>query len=135
EAVGVDEAVLIADAESEGVVLLSDTGDTVFGGAAGDSNMILEAMLRLKIKGPALVPMISRSAARQLAEAGEGASVTIALGGDGAPEFFTPLEVTGTVRKVGGGVVNIVEGHHGTIDLGIAVIFDVGPVTLMITEL
>ena len=33
-----------------GVVVLSDTGDTVFGGAAGDSNLILEAMLRLGIK-------------------------------------------------------------------------------------
>ena len=30
--------------------MLSDTGDTVFGGAAGDSNLILEAMLRLEIK-------------------------------------------------------------------------------------
>src|SRR5690606_30859366 len=108
---------------------------TVFGGAAGDSNVILEAMLRLGIKGPALVPMISPRAARQLAAAGEGAEVTIALGGDGAPEFFTPLEVTGTVRRVGGGVVKIAAGPHGAVDLGVAVLFEVGPATLMITEL
>lgn len=135
EAIGVDEAVLMADAEPEGVVVLSDTGDTVFGGAAGDSNVVLEAMLRLGIKGPALVPMISPRAARQLAAAGEGAEVTIALGGDGAPEFFTPLEVTGTVRKVGGGVVKITAGPHGAVDLGVAVLFEVGPAMLMITEL
>ena len=36
-----------------GVVVLSDTGDTVFGGAAGDSNLILEAMLRLRHQGHA----------------------------------------------------------------------------------
>lgn len=135
EAVDVDAAVLMADAEPEGLVVLSDTGDTVFGGAAGDSNVILEAVLRLGIKKPILIPMISPAAARTLAEAGEGARVTIALGGDGAPEFFSPIEVTATVRKVGGGVLNIVEGHHGAVDLGIAVIFDIGSVTMMITEL
>jgi microcystin degradation protein MlrC len=135
EAVDVDAAVLMADAETDGFVVLSDTGDTVFGGAAGDSNVILEAVLRLGTRKPILIPMISPRAARQLAEAGEGAQVTIDLGGDAAPEFFKPITVTGTVRKVGGGRLNIVEGHHGEIDLGVAVIFDVGPATMMITEL
>ena len=51
EAVSVDDAVRMADAEPRGVVVLSDTGDTVFGGAAGDSNLILEAMLRLRLGG------------------------------------------------------------------------------------
>src|SRR5690606_14432748 len=54
EAIGVDEAVRMADAEPEGVVALSDTGDTVFGGAAGDSNVILESILRLGITSRAL---------------------------------------------------------------------------------
>ena len=53
----------MADAAERGVVVLSDTGDTVFGGAAGDSNLILEAMLRLGIKSRALVPLISPEAA------------------------------------------------------------------------
>jgi microcystin degradation protein MlrC len=135
EAVDVDAAILMAEAETDGLVVLSDTGDTVFGGAAGDSNVILEAVLRLGTKKPILIPMISPRAARQLADAGEGAEVTIDLGGDAAPEFFSPITVTGTVRKVGGGRLNIVEGHHGEIDMGVAVIFDVGPVTMMITEL
>ena len=52
EAVPVDEAVRMADAAEKGIVVLSDTGDTVFGGAAGDSNLLLEAILRLGIKGP-----------------------------------------------------------------------------------
>ncbi len=57
------------------------------------------------------------------------------LGGDAATQFFTPLQVTGTVRTVGGGVIQIVDGHQAEVDLGQAVIFDVGPITLMITEL
>lgn len=134
EAISVDDAVLKADAAEKGVVVLSDTGDTVFGGAAGDSNLILEAMLRLGIKGPALVPMISPVAAKKLAAAGEGATVTIALGGDAAPAFFTPLEVTGVVKKVGGGIVPLDFNTQSEVDLGVAVLFEVGPVTLMITE-
>lgn len=134
-AVSVDDAVRIAEAEPKGIVVISDTGDTVFGGAAGDSNLILEAMIRLKIKSRALVPLISPGAARTLTEAGEGATVTLMLGGDSAPEFFTPLEVTGVVRTVGGGVIQITDGHQSEVDLGQAVIFDVGPITLMITEL
>lgn len=135
EAVSIDDAVRLADAEPKGVVVISDTGDTVFGGSAGDSNLILEAMIRLKIKSKALVPLISPGAAKTLTEAGEGAQVTLLLGGDAATEFFTPLEVTGTVRTVGGGVIHITDGHQSEVDLGQAVIFDVGPITMMITEL
>lgn len=135
EAVAIDDAVRLADAEPKGVVVISDTGDTVFGGSAGDSNLILEAMIRLKIKSKALVPLISPGAAKTLSEAGEGAQVTLLLGGDAATEFFTPLEVTGTVRTVGGGVIHITDGHQSEVDLGQAVIFDVGPITMMITEL
>ena len=134
-ALPVDEAILKADAAAKGVVVLSDTGDTVFGGAAGDSNIILEAMLRLKIKGPALIPMISPNDAIRLSEAGEGATVTLPLGGHVATEFFKPLEVTGTVRKVGGGMLKVNYHQAPEVNLGRAVLFDVGPVTLLITEL
>lgn len=134
EAIPVDEAVRRADAAEKGVVVISDTGDTVFGGAAGDSNVILEAMLRLDIKGKALVPMISATAAKKLAEAGEGATVTLPLGGDSASAFFEPLEVSGVVRKVGGGVVKLDYNQQSEVDLGCAVVFEVGPVTLLITE-
>ena len=133
EALSVDEAVRRADAQP-GLATLSDTGDTVFGGAAGDSNVILEAILRLGIKGPALVPLISPAAAARLHQAGEGAVVTLPLGGDVATSFFTPLEVTGTVRRLGGGVVRLDYNHQPEVDVGKAAIFEVGPVTLMVTE-
>ncbi len=135
EAVPVDEAVRMADACDRGIVVLSDTGDTVFGGAAGDSNLILEAMLRLGIKGAALVPLISPEAARHLADAGEGATVTLPLGGDAAPAFFQPIEITGVVRKVGGGVVALADSHQREVDMGRTVVFVAGPVTLLISEL
>ncbi|GAB4180797.1 MAG: M81 family metallopeptidase [Thalassobaculales bacterium] len=135
QAVTVDEAVRQADAESAGVVVLSDTGDTVFGGAAGDSNLILEAMLRLAIKGPALVPMIAPGAVARLFAAGEGAEVTLPLGGETATAFFRPLQVTGVVRRLGQGRVPVSGYQDSEIDMGRTAVFQAGPVTLLISEL
>lgn len=135
EAVPIDEAVRMADAATSGMVVLSDTGDTVFGGAAGDSNLILEAMLRLGIKNRALVPLISPGAVARLVAAGLGAQVTLPLGGDAATRFFTPLEVTGTVRFIGDGPVPLKYAQQSEVDMGRRVVFEAGPVTLLITEL
>lgn len=133
-AVPIDEAVRMADAAPKGCIVLSDTGDTVFGGTPGDSNLILESILRQGIKGRALIPLISPIAAKRLAEAGEGAEVTLKLGGDQSVGFFTPLTVTGRVRKVAGGHVTVPVFQQPEFDQGTTVIFEVGPVTLFITE-
>lgn len=135
EAVAVDEAVRMADAEAKGVVVLSDTGDTVFGGSAGDSNVILEAMLRLGVKGPALIPMIAPKVVARLWEAGEGATVTLPVGGETATAFFTPLEVTGRVVRLRSGPVPIAGYQDGEVDMGRTAVFAVGPVTLLVSEL
>lgn len=135
EAVTVDEAVRQADAAPKGVIVLSDTGDTVFGGAAGDSNVLLESMLRLQIKSKALVPMIAPAAVARLFEAGEGAVVTLPLGGELAPAFFTPLTVTGTVRRLGSGAVPVTGYQDDDIDMGRVAVFEVGPVTVLLSEL
>jgi len=135
EAISVDDAVLKADAAEKGIVVLSDTGDTVFGGAAGDSNLIIEAVLRLGIKSKILIPLISKKTVAELAAAGEGATVTVKVGGDSAPEFFTPLEVTGTVRRVAdGSKTRLAFNHQDYVDMGKVVIFDVGPITMLVTE-
>ena len=130
-----DDAVRMADAEERGIVVLSDTGDTVFGGSSGDSNIILESVLRLGIKSRTLIPMISPEAVAMLVAAGEGASVTLPLGGNAATDFFKPLNVTGTVRTIADGTIELDYNHQSSIDMGRTVIFDVGPVTLLISEL
>jgi microcystin degradation protein MlrC len=135
EAVSVDEAVRAGDAAERGMIVLSDTGDTVFGGAAGDSNLILESILRQGTKSRTLIPLISPQAVATLVAAGEGAQVTLPLGGDAAIAFFKPLTVTGRVRKIGGGPVRLDYNHQPEVDMGRVVVFDVGPVTLLISEL
>lgn len=134
EAVSIDAAVRMADAEEDGVVVLSDTGDTVFGGAAGDSNLILEAMLRLRIQSRALMPLIAPETVATLVAAGEGAQVTLPIGGNATP-FFTPITVTGRVRKIAGGHVKVPVFQQPEFDQGRTVVFETGPVTMLITEL
>ena len=56
------------------------------------------------------------------------------LGGH-ATGFFAPLSVTGTVRQMGGGVVKVAKHNQLEVDLGRAVIFEIGPVTMLLTEL
>jgi microcystin degradation protein MlrC len=129
-----DEAVRMADAERRGVVVLSDTGDTVFGGTAGDSNLILESILRQRIRSTALVPLIEPPTVAKLVAAGEGATVTLPVGGAMTP-FFTPLSVTGRVRKIADGKITVSGYNQRDVDMGRTVIFDVGPATLMVSEL
>jgi len=135
EAVAIDDAVRMADTADKGLIVLSDTGDTVFGGAAGDSNLILEAMVRLGIRSRALVPLIAPETVARLVQAGEGAQVSLPVGGNVAKDFFKPLEVTGTVRRIGGGKVNLTKHYQDEIDMGRTVVFDVGSITMLISEL
>ncbi len=133
EAVSIDDAVRAADAANTGVVVLSDTGDTVFGGTAGDSNLILEAILRLGVKSRALMPLIEAETVAKLVAAGEGAQVTLALGGL-VTGFFKPLTVTGTVRRILDGKARVPVFQQPEFDQGRTVIFDVGPATLLVSE-
>lgn len=129
----VDQAVADADATETGMVILSDTGDSVLGGSGGDSTVLLEAILRLGIRNRALIPMIDSASAVRLAAAGVGATVTLELGGRSAP-FFTPLKVTGVVRAVSNGVVELTDHAETEIDMGDTVAFEVGQVTLLVSE-
>ena len=135
DAVAIDDAVRLADRAAKGVVVLSDTGDTVFGGAAGDSNLILESILRLGIQSRAIIPLIEPETVARLIEAEQGATVTLPVGGHAKTGFFKPLTVTGTVRRIGGGMVKLSQHYQDEIDMGRVVVFDVGPVTLLVSEL
>ena len=135
DAVPIDVAVRMADEAPSGVVVLSDTGDTVFGGAAGDSNLILESILRQGIRNKAIIPLIEPVTVARLVEAGVGATVTLPVGGHAATKFFKPLQVTGTVRRIGAGRIALSEHRSPEIDMGRTVVFEVGPVTMLISEL
>ena len=66
------EAVAQAIAADRGLVVLSDTGDSVWGGAPGDSTTLLAELLRQRPSQMALVPVVDPAMARQAARAGAG---------------------------------------------------------------
>jgi microcystin degradation protein MlrC len=132
-ALPIDEAIRRAEAAPTGVVVLSDTGDTVFGGTAGDSNLILEAVLRLGVAKPVLMPLIEPATVARLVAAGEGAEVTLPVGGS-VTGFFKPLTVTGRVRRIAEGRVKVSVFQQPEFDQGRTVVFEVGPATLLVSE-
>ena len=71
--------------------------------------------------------------ARRLAASGVGDMVTVEIGG-WANSFWSPLLVTGTVRALGDGVVELVGLPQGSVDSGRTAILDVGNVTVLVTE-
>ncbi len=77
--------------------------------------------------------MIDRTAAALLVEAGAGATITVSLGGRSTP-LFAPLPVTGVVRAVGDGVVDAPISRRGASTWAAALAFDVGRVTVLVTE-
>jgi len=128
-----DDAVRFADDRTKGTILLSDTGDSVLGGAMGDSTVILESVLRLNPQNNVLIPMTDPVAARKLAAEGVGSTVTLQLGG-WSNEFFSSVGVTGTVRAVTEGKIELSGLPQGSVDMGISISFDCGQAMVMVTE-
>jgi microcystin degradation protein MlrC len=90
-------------------------------------------ILRLGIKSRALIPLIEPQTVARLVEAGEGAEVTLPVGGS-ITGFFKPLTITGRVRRIADGHVRVPVFQQPEFDQGRTVIFETGPVTLLISE-
>jgi microcystin degradation protein MlrC len=87
-------------AKGQGPVILADTQDNPGGGGHGDTTGLLAELLRQDAQGAVLAPMNDAEAASACHAAGEGASLTLDLGGksDGAP-----LQVTALVERLSDG--------------------------------
>jgi len=127
------DAIQFADDPNRGIVLLSDTGDSVLGGSSGDSTVILFALVESPPQHRALVPLTDPIAARHLANRQPGETVTIDLGG-WANSFYSPLRVTGTLRTIRDGTVSLAGLPQGSVNMGKSAILDIGNVTILVTE-
>lgn len=127
------DAIAFADDPTRGIVLLSDTGDSVLGGSTGDSTVILRALLNNEPQHRALVPLTDPMAARHLFGYQVGATVTLDLGG-WANSFYSPLRVTGTLQAVREGTVTLPGLPQGSVDMGKAAILHVGNISILVTE-
>lgn len=99
-----------------GIAVLADLGDSVFGGAHGDSTILLEKLLAQRLPGPALVAVTDPINAIRCHEHAPGDTLTLDVGGtlSGA----TPLRVRGVLRTRTHGRLNLPGFIHESTDQG-----------------
>jgi microcystin degradation protein MlrC len=110
----------------KGPVILADTQDNPGGGGHGDTTGLLAELIRQGAEGAVLAPMNDAEAAAACHAAGEGATVTLELGGrsDGAP-----LAVTALVERLSDGRFTLTGpmGKGNPADLGPSALIRVAP--------
>jgi len=112
ELTSLSEAIEIASAD-EGLTVFSDAADATASGASGDSNAILRGLVDEDYQGKALLLIVDQPAVEQAQAAGEGATLTLPLGGTLDPERFTPLELEVTVQRLSDGEFVYENGTSG----------------------
>lgn len=127
------DAVRQAVAAESGLIILSDTGDSVYGGAPGDSTCILRELLKQEVPCIALVPMVDVDAVDAAQSAGVGAQLTVDLGGKVDHVFSQPVRVTGRVAAVSRGVT-LELPDRGACDLGRTALLEVGQVRIVVLD-
>lgn len=146
ESIPAAEAVKRAVDAERGLVVLSDTGDSVYGGASGDSNCLLKEMLTQQIKVPALVPMVDAEVVEKAIKAGVGETITVMIGGKLDTNFCQPVEITAKVARIGGGIITRTSSTPGSgttdvnedlgvsFDMGRAVLLEGGSIKIVVSE-
>lgn len=134
ESIPPDEAVRRAVAAPEGLVILSDTGDSVFGGATGDSTVILRELVGQEVPDLALVTVVDPEVVAQVWEAGENARLSVTLGGKLDTFFGNPLTVTVEVLQLAEGVIEADVIGRGSYDMGRRALLAIGNVRVVVSE-
>lgn len=125
------EAVAAA-VRNQTLTLISDLGDSVFGGAPGDSTVLLEALLVTDLPGPALVPLLDPAAVAACDTAPIGTPVDLTVGL--AAGTGRPVRLSGRVSGRADGVLRLPGFGHERADYGRCVLIESGQLRLMLTE-
>lgn len=96
----IEEALDQAFRSDDPPVVIADACDNPGGGAPGDSTFLLEALLNRNAGNAALALLWDPFAVQIAADAGEGARLSIRIGGKTAPTSGRPLDVQATVVRV-----------------------------------
>jgi microcystin degradation protein MlrC len=127
------EAVRRAHQAVEGPVILADTGDSVYGGAPGDSTCLLKEMMRQRVESTAYVPMVDAEAVDRAIREGEGRVITLDLGGKMDQVFSKPLEMNCCVRRISEGLV-VELGNAGRVNMGRTALLEAGSIKIAVAD-
>jgi len=127
---------ILADGTGKGPIVVADFSDNPGSGAYGDSTLMLEGMIKADLQNACFGTICDAEAAAVLVAAGEGATVTVKLGGKIDPTFGAPLELTGTVKKItDGDYVALGPRWKGvTHHLGPTAVFKVGGIEIVVAS-
>jgi len=100
ETVSVGEAVREAIEAREHPVFISDSGDNVTAGGAGDIPLLLEKLLEAGATDAVIAGLADPDAVTRCAQAGVGSKITLNIGGKLDKVNGHPLEVTGVVEYI-----------------------------------
>lgn len=132
------EAVQSAAAVEGRPVIILDSADMPAGGAPGDSTELLRVLLagRETVDGFILLDLPDPQAVQQIVAAGQGATVTVYVGGKRDTRFSRPVAVTGEVLCVTDGPIESVWKDRATpwVDAGKIVCLGIDNVRLVLTE-
>jgi microcystin degradation protein MlrC len=134
DSIPVPDAVRRAIEAERGLVVITDVGDNVFGGASGDSTVILSELLRQRVPELALLTIVDPVAVAQCWEAGQGSTLTLTVGGRLDPNFSHPLEVTARIAALGEGPIRADVVGRSEFDMGRRALLEIDNVRLVVTE-
>jgi len=100
ETATIDEAIQMALESQDSTVFITDSGDNITAGAAGDGTLVLERLLANQISNVVLAGIYDPGAVDQCINAGVGAEVQLTVGGKIDYVYSKPLSITGTVKGI-----------------------------------
>lgn len=133
ERVAAAEAVRQAAGVTSGLAILSDTGDSVYGGAPGDSTIILNELVRQNTPALTLVPLIDPHALELALKSGVGSRFEADVGAQIDARYYNPVRIVGRVAAVSQGVT-VELPERGVCNIGRAALVEVGQVRLVLIE-
>ena len=118
-----DECIKMALESTASTVFLTDSGDNVTAGAAGDLPYVLDRLMSHGVPKTLFASLADATAVDACFAAGLGASLALSLGGKLDPVHGKPLPVSGIVRKL-----------HESATIGRQVILSIDNIDLILTE-
>ena len=117
-------------------VVIADFADNPGGGGYGDSTRLLSGLIESGLQNVGYGAFYDPESAETCHLAGEGATVSLSLGGKVDPQFGPPLDVTATILKLTDGKFTL-EGPMQAgipIDMGPSALIKVGGVQVVIAS-
>ena len=121
-----------------GPFVISDSPDTIAGGATGDSTHLLRQLLEVgeRLPGSALLTVVDADAARESARHVPGERVSLWAGGKAGRQFNPPVRIEGVLRTLFHGRFQISGPSYSglTMQMGLTAVVEVDRLKVVITS-